>query len=106
MTRDELITLHQTLCSESRALMQKKNVDYGGATADPFFNFRRAEMLGICSAQDGILTRMCDKLARLISYSKNGTLAVSNEGVRDTCIDLMNYAVIFAGYCEQKAEKQ
>lgn len=105
MTRAELLTLHTALSLEARNLMELKNKDYGGGTADPFFNFKRAEMMGICSAQAGMLTRICDKVARLVSFTKNGSLEVASEGVRDTCIDLINYAVLFAGMCGTEAKK-
>ena len=37
---------------------------------------------------------MGDKMQRLISVSKNGINLVSNESIRDTLIDLHNYAAM------------
>lgn len=92
MTREELLSLHDSLCKEAKALMVKKNQDYG-ANSDPFRNFRAFGSLGI-------LVRMSDKLARLQSYLENGKFAVEDEGVKDTVRDIINYAILFEGLLE------
>lgn len=70
--------------------MKSKNIDYAAAD-DPYRNFRRHGLLGM-------LVRMDDKMSRLQSFIENGTLAVKDESVEDCLIDLVNYAVLFAGY--------
>lgn len=92
MTRFELHMLHEELCHDAEKLMTVKNADYAIDT-DPFRNFR---MFG----ELGILVRMSDKLARLRTFSERGTLAVADESVRDTILDLINYAVLLYGYIE------
>lgn len=92
MTREGLYELHKSLCFDAALLMADKNADYATET-DPFRNFR---MFG----ELGILVRMSDKLARLRTFSERGTLAVSDESVRDTILDLINYAVLLYGYIE------
>lgn len=90
MTRDELFQLHKDLCDKARELMQRKNHDY--ASQDPFDNFYVVEALRITSAEEGILVRMSDKLARLASVLKKGSQV--DESVEDTVLDLVNYSVL------------
>ena len=61
-------------------LFKKKNVDYG----DAFAKF------GVI----GVLMRIEDKIQRSLSISKNGILLVDDEKIRDTLIDLHNYAAM------------
>jgi len=76
---------------EARLLMEKKNHDYSKLGA--FDNLKLCEAAGVCSPTTGVLVRMCDKIGRLASVLEKGT-AVKDESVRDTVIDLINYAVI------------
>ena len=61
-------------------LCKKKNADYG----DAFAKF------GVI----GVLMRIEDKIERSLSISKNGILLVDDEKIRDTLIDLHNYAAM------------
>lgn len=80
-------------------LMKLKNADYAGQR-DPFKNFRLCEQLGV-SLEQGILVRMSDKLARVANLLKNEA-SVSDESVRDTLIDLMNYSAILLVWKESQ----
>jgi hypothetical protein len=66
--------------SEALELFRRKNVDYGDAFAK----------YGVI----GVLMRIEDKLQRSMSITKNGVNLVSDEGIRDTLIDLHNYAAM------------
>ena len=66
--------------AESLELFTRKNQDY----ADAFAKF------GVI----GVLMRMEDKLHRAMSITKNGVNLISDEGIRDTLIDLHNYAAM------------
>ncbi|MCC6809958.1 MAG: DUF1599 domain-containing protein [Deltaproteobacteria bacterium] len=81
---------------------EAKNADYAGATSDPFANFTRVESLGICKTEVGFLTRMTDKLCRIASFAAKGTLAVKDESVEDTLLDLANYCLLFGAYLAEK----
>lgn len=65
---------------DALALFAKKNKDYG----DAFAKFGTI----------GVLMRIEDKIQRAISISKNGVTLVDNESIRDTMIDLHNYAAM------------
>ena len=66
--------------NESLLLFKKKNSDYGDAFAT--------------YGTIGVIVRMGDKIQRLISVSNNGINLVDTESLRDTLIDLHNYAAM------------
>jgi hypothetical protein len=66
--------------SEAFSLFTKKNADYGDAFAK----------YGVI----GVLMRIEDKLQRSMSITKNGVNLVNDEGMRDTLLDLHNYAAM------------
>jgi hypothetical protein len=61
-------------------LFIQKNADYGDAFAQ--------------YGTVGVLMRMEDKLHRFMSISKSGIQLVNDEGLRDTLLDLHNYAAM------------
>ena len=65
---------------EALDLFTKKNKDYGDAFAK----------YGVI----GVLMRIEDKIQRALSITKNGVTIVNDEGIRDTLIDLHNYAAM------------
>jgi hypothetical protein len=66
--------------SEALELFTRKNADYG----DAFAKF------GLV----GILMRIEDKIQRALSITRNGVVLVDDEGLRDTLLDLHNYAAM------------
>lgn len=104
MTREEYMQFHENCCKRMVEITRKKNADYSGGSEDPFYNFSRVEAVGIASTEQGFLTRMFDKFARICSFVKKGILEVSEETVEDTLIDLANYAILMAGYLKSKRE--
>jgi hypothetical protein len=66
--------------AEALDLFKKKNADYGDAFAE----------YGVI----GVLMRIEDKLKRSVSITKNGVNLVKDEKIRDTLIDLHNYAAM------------
>lgn len=102
MTRDEYLEFHRECCDRMIAITMAKNADYTSGSNDPFYNFSRVEALGIASTEQGFLTRMYDKFARITTFVKVGVLAVKDESVTDTLLDLANYCVLMAGYIKAK----
>ena len=101
MTREEFHKYFQDLQARAFTLMKKKNSDYG-ASVDPFANFRMAVLVGV-ENEKGILLRMQDKMARLITFIRRGSLEVAEETWEDACIDIANYAFILAGMFKEAA---
>lgn len=102
MTKADYIAFHADACRRMQEITQAKNADYTGKGDDPFANFTRVEALGICSTEQGFLTRMTDKLSRLASYCERGELSVKDESVEDTLLDLANYCILMAGHLKGK----
>jgi hypothetical protein len=65
---------------EALELFTKKNKDYGDAFAK----------YGII----GVLIRIGDKIQRSLTISKNGVNLVEDENIKDTLLDLHNYAAM------------
>lgn len=97
----ELLAYLESKTKQMLATAKAKNSDYTNGS-DPFGNFVRVELLGICKTEVGFLTRMTDKLCRISSFVSSGTLAVKDESVQDTLLDLANYALLLSAYIESK----
>jgi len=76
--------------AEVKKLHHAKGADYG-SFEDPFMNVREGEEFGIEPWKSAI-NRGNDKMVRIKRYAKTGTL--ENESVRDSFLDLANYALI------------
>lgn len=99
-TNEELFKLHQELCDRGLKLMMKKNADYANSH-DALRNFRMAKLINVDDAK-GILLRMQDKMARIVSFIEKGHLEVTSEGWDDSIVDLINYAVILHACLREK----
>jgi hypothetical protein len=77
MSRIEQMKIIQ---SEALELFTRKNTDYGDAFAK----------YGVI----GVLMRIEDKIQRALAITKNGVNLVNDESMRDTLIDLHNYAAM------------
>ena len=66
------------------ALYERKNHDYGNSFSETY------RKLGVISAT----TRMLDKMNRIVSLVTKDKQEVKDESLRDTLIDLANYAVM------------
>jgi hypothetical protein len=70
----------KTVQNEGLELFKRKNTDYG----DAFANY----------GSIGVIVRMGDKIQRLVSVTNKGVNLVNTESLRDTLIDLHNYAAM------------
>ena len=84
---DQMVKVH----NEALELFSKKNTDYG----DAFAKF------GII----GVLMRIEDKIQRSLSITKNGVNLVDDEGIRDTLMDLHNYAAMGVMLLDENSRK-
>lgn len=80
----------ETVQKGALEMFKKKNKDYG----DAFSKF------GVI----GILMRIEDKIQRSLSITKNGVNMVNDESIRDTLIDLHNYAAMGVMLLDEKEE--
>ena len=73
------------MTDEMANLYEKKNADYGDSFGDTY------QRLGLVSA----VTRIQDKCNRLCNLAVNkGGQQVKDESIRDTLIDMANYAIM------------
>jgi hypothetical protein len=80
----QMITVQTTALE----LFKRKNTDYG----DAFATF------GVI----GVLMRIEDKIKRSLSITNNGITLVDDEKIRDTLIDLHNYAAMAIMLLDEK----
>ena len=80
----ENVIQHREICNELNSLYERKNRDYG----DSFHKTYLEE--GMAMAR----IRLTDKLERFKKLTRECGQAVKDESVRDTLIDLANYAIM------------
>lgn len=78
------ITIHAAICDELKDLYMRKNTDYG----DSFHKTYLEEGMAMSRI------RLTDKLERFKRLTRSGEQNVKDESVRDTLIDLANYAIM------------
>lgn len=79
-TQQKRIEQMKVIQREAMDIFIRKNADYG----DAFAKF------GVI----GVLVRIEDKIQRLLSITKNGVNLVQDENIKDTLLDLHNYAAM------------
>lgn len=78
------VEMHRKLCEELNELYEKKNHDYG----DSFHLSYMEEGMAMPRI------RLSDKLNRFKTLSRAENQEVKDESIRDTLIDLANYAIM------------
>jgi len=100
LTTKQFLKRLKELHNEALEITKNKNADYAGID-DPFKNFKIVEELGITSVEEGIMTRMCDKMSRISTLLKKKA-NVKDESIQDSLKDLSNYSLILSVYLENK----
>lgn len=89
----ELHELHKKILNEIHDTYKRKNADYGNSFGEQFIEY------GLLSA----VIRLDDKMRRLKQLLKNEA-QVKDESVRDTLLDLANYAIMTIMELDKKNE--
>lgn len=104
MTQEEyLLFLHETF-TEMEELIRRKNTDYT-AGGSAFANFECSMGWGV-DPFTGLMIRMEDKIQRLKSFVKSGSLEVKGEGIDDALKDVIGYSVLGLGMQKEKKMSQ
>ena len=82
------VSQYKAVNNEALELFKRKNADYG----DAFANYGPV----------GVIVRMGDKINRLSSVTGSSVCLVKTETVRDTLIDLHNYAAMAVMLMDEK----
>lgn len=85
---------HEEICQSLNALYARKNADYGDSFHNTYLDYGMVMPL----------IRLDDKLSRLKALYKKGNRQVQDESVRDTLLDLANYAIMTAMELDREAE--
>jgi len=78
------VQLHKEICTDINELYAKKNHDYGDSFHQTFVEE------GMAMAR----IRLGDKFNRFKTLSRGNEQKVNDESIRDTLIDLANYAIM------------
>ncbi len=92
MSNTNRVSQMECVQKEGLELFKKKNQDYG----DAFANYGAI----------GILVRMGDKISRLQSISSKNISLINTESLRDTLIDLHNYAAMAIMLIDENEDKR
>jgi hypothetical protein len=84
------VTQMETIQKDALELFKKKNSDYGDAFAT--------------YGTIGVMVRITDKLNRFVNINNTSVSLVKNETIRDTLIDLHNYAAMAIMILDEKNE--
>ena len=84
---------HEFICDELYETYKKKNADYGNSFENSL------DKHGLIA---GII-RMDDKMSRLISLNSKKEQQVLDESLRDTLMDLANYAIMSVMWLDNKS---
>ena len=78
------VAQHYAICQKLNQVYKAKNHDYGDSFGDTY------KKLGIISA----VTRLSDKMNRLMSLAVSYDAQVKDEKIEDTLLDMANYAIM------------
>lgn len=78
------VAQHYAICQKLNQVYKAKNHDYGDSFGDTY------KKLGIISA----VTRLSDKMNRLMSLVVSHDAQVKDEKIEDTLLDMANYAIM------------
>ena len=86
------VQIHEKVCKELTETYEKKNADYGNSFGNSL------DKHGLIA---GII-RMDDKMSRLISLNSKKEQQVMDESLRDTLMDLANYAIMSVMWLDEQ----
>ena len=106
MRPDQFLPAVERVFDQCKALMVRKNSDYSSRD-DAFGNIRLCEALGLCRAEIGLLTRISDKLGRIIQLLGSQRSPKVAESIQDTILDAINYlAMLYVWLVWREAKKK
>ena len=81
---DRKVQLHKKICGELTTLFERKNHDYGDSFHQTFLE----------EGWPMVRIRLSDKLNRVKALTRGDSQQVQDESLRDTLLDLANYAIL------------
>ena len=102
---DKLMSLHRKMEDTSHSVLFKKMHDYTNASDDPLSCLKLVERHTGIDSSDLIIARMIETISKLKTYSDKGHLKTSNDSLENSCVDLINWVVIFAFLHGSRSDK-
>ena len=90
------VKVHDRICLELNNIYKKKNADYGNSFENSL------DKHGLIAG----IVRMDDKMSRLISLNSKNEQQVKDESLRDTLMDLANYAIMSVMWLDNKSGEE
>ena len=90
------VKVHDRICLELNNIYEKKNADYGNSFENSLY--KHGLIAGI--------VRMDDKMSRLISLNSKNEQQVKDESLRDTLMDLANYAIMSVMWLDETSGEE
>ena len=90
--KSDNVQIHAKVCQELTETYEKKNADYGNSFENSLD--KHGMIAGI--------VRMDDKMSRLISLNSKNEQLVLDESMRDTLMDLANYAIMSVMWLDEQ----
>ena len=90
------VQIHGKVCQELTEIYKKKNADYGNSFENSL------DKHGLIAA----IVRMDDKMNRVINLYKADEQLVEDESIRDTLMDLANYAIMSVMWLDNKSGEE
>ena len=103
MNQKQFLSHLENTFKQGLELVRIKNADYA-IESNPFQNFDFAKLIGL-KPEEAILVRVSDKLARVSNLLRKEDVAVVEESIADTCLDMINYLAIMMAYMENEKTK-
>jgi hypothetical protein len=99
--QDLYLKFHEGLCDKIRELSRIKQNDYCDLTDvtdlySVFGNFMNPEKMGVADCQTVLMCRLIDKFTRLVNCTRKDECDVTDEGLDDTLMDMMNFLVLIS----------
>lgn len=82
--RNTKVEQFREICERMARLYERKNADYGDSFHKTF------ELEGLAMSR----IRLMDKLNRFCTLTRKGGQQVNDESIKDTLLDLANYAIM------------
>ena len=90
--KSDNVQIHEKVCQELNETYEKKNADYGNSFENSL------DKHGLIAG----IVRMDDKMSRLISLNSKKEQQVMDESLRDTLMDLANYAIMSVMWLDEQ----
>lgn len=104
MNTQEILDRFDVTVAKVRETLAKKNHDYTqGSIDDALNNFKISSVVLHIDPSKGLLVRVLDKIARLVTFIECGRLVVDNESATDSIHDIIGYMALLEALLQDES---